>query len=69
MFDVEGELSGDTVNWLIEVPSEAWARRQLLAALFLLTNQDNWNFQGGSGSDLADVIEAFEAMIQGVLET
>lgn len=69
MFDVEGTVSGDTRTWLLTVPEELWARRQLIAALAQLGNPDNWQLQGGDASDKSDIAAFFQDMLDDVLET
>jgi hypothetical protein len=70
MFDAEGALSGNTINWLIEVPEEAWAKAQILQALYQLTDRFNWQVQGdGTDDDIDDCVEFFFNMLRDFIET
>ena len=70
LFDAEGSMSGSTVTWTLTVPAETWARRQLIAALLLLCDTENWQTQGdGTDADIITAAAAFNVMLDDRAET
>lgn len=62
-FDCEGELSGDTTTALIDVPDEAWFRRQFHFALSTMTDRANWDAVGATDEQVKAAVHASREMI------